>query len=188
MQYKCQICHDTGNKDRDIGGSYLNCIACSAATDRVALEAFIEKLPAMGEQNQAWAIHQRALAMAPKQEADHINDVVKMVAPPGWKLVPVEPTDAMAVAAIKVTLGNPSVNGVDQYRAMLAEAPAAPAAANGAMTDESEAFEAWAKDHLGQGYSLEIEEHTYANPVTRWAFVAFKAGRAALSGAKGKKP
>lgn len=38
-------------------------------------------------------------------------------------------------------------------------------------------FETWAKEHLGQGYSLEREDHTYINPVTRWAFVAYKAGR-----------
>jgi hypothetical protein len=45
----------------------------------------------------------------------------------GWKLVPVEPTDAMALAACKVSLRNPAINGVDQYRAMLAAAPQPPA-------------------------------------------------------------
>lgn len=45
--------------------------------------------------------------------------------PDGWKMVPIEPTDAMAVAAIEVTLGNPAINGVAQYRAMIAAAPIA---------------------------------------------------------------
>jgi hypothetical protein len=38
-----------------------------------------------------------------------------------------------------------------------------------------EQFESWAEDHLGQGYPLTIDEHTYENPVTRWAFVAYRA-------------
>jgi hypothetical protein len=40
-------------------------------------------------------------------------------------------------------------------------------------------FEDWAKDHLGQGYSLEREDHTYIDPVTRWAAVAYRAGHSA---------
>lgn len=38
-------------------------------------------------------------------------------------------------------------------------------------------FEEWAKDHLGQGYSLEKAEGTYINPVTRWAAHAYAAGQ-----------
>jgi hypothetical protein len=38
-----------------------------------------------------------------------------------------------------------------------------------------EQFESWAEYHLGQGYPLTMDEHTYENPVTRWAFVAYKA-------------
>lgn len=41
----------------------------------------------------------------------------------------------------------------------------------------TEQFETWAVNHLGQGYSLEKEDHTYSDKVTRWAFVAYKAGR-----------
>lgn len=37
------------------------------------------------------------------------------------------------------------------------------------------AFEEWAKDHLGRGYSLEKEEGVYFHPVTRWAAKAYKA-------------
>jgi len=40
-------------------------------------------------------------------------------------------------------------------------------------------FEAWALDHLGQGYPLTMDEHTYEHPVTRWAFRAWQAARAA---------
>lgn len=36
-------------------------------------------------------------------------------------------------------------------------------------------FHTWAKDHLGQGYSREREDGTYIDPVTRWAYVAWKA-------------
>lgn len=42
---------------------------------------------------------------------------------------------------------------------------------------EREAFEAWAKEKLGQGYSLLIEEGVYFDKVTRWAFKAWKASR-----------
>jgi hypothetical protein len=36
-------------------------------------------------------------------------------------------------------------------------------------------FEEWAKDHLGQGYSLEREEGSYIDRVTRWAYKAWTA-------------
>lgn len=36
------------------------------------------------------------------------------------------------------------------------------------------AFLKWAEDHLGQGYSLELDENTFIDPVTRWAEVAFR--------------
>jgi hypothetical protein len=47
------------------------------------------------------------------------------VVPDGYKLVPIEPTDVMALAALGVSLRKPltSLNGVDVYRAMLAAAP-----------------------------------------------------------------
>jgi hypothetical protein len=41
---------------------------------------------------------------------------------------------------------------------------------------DSTAFEDWAKDHLGQGYSLVREDGAYVDPVTRWAAIAFRAG------------
>lgn len=36
------------------------------------------------------------------------------------------------------------------------------------------AFEAWARDNLGQGYSLEREEGVYIDRVTVWAYQAWK--------------
>jgi len=45
---------------------------------------------------------------------------------------------------------------------------------------ERTAFEAWAAEDLGQGYSMEMEEGVYVDRVTRWAFTAWKAGRRAL--------
>ncbi|WP_407304015.1 hypothetical protein [Acinetobacter sp.] len=38
-------------------------------------------------------------------------------------------------------------------------------------------FETWAKENLGQGYPLTMDEGVYENVVTRWAFIAWKAGR-----------
>jgi hypothetical protein len=43
------------------------------------------------------------------------------------------------------------------------------------------AFKEWAADHLGQGYSLEMEDGSFTDKVTRWAFIAYKAGLAARS-------
>ena len=53
------------------------------------------------------------------------------------------------------------------------------------LPDERAAFEAWAADSLGQGYPLTMDESGYDNAVTRWAFVAWKAGRRELL--KGKE-
>lgn len=41
---------------------------------------------------------------------------------------------------------------------------------------EWDTFLAWAKDHLGQGYSLACCEGTILDPVTSWAFKGFQAG------------
>lgn len=45
--------------------------------------------------------------------------------PEGWKLVPIEPTEAMALAALKYSLAHPGqINGVNTYRVMVEIAPA----------------------------------------------------------------
>lgn len=141
MNFTCNECNDSGSRDKL--GTYLDCNACGTAAIRRDLNDFVKSLGPTHPEDVALAIHQRALAMAPKQEADHINDVVKMVAPAGWKLVPVEPTIEM-IAALGwggdevLAVGHGAISGgiADEYAAMLAAAPAAPAAANGTLTDD----------------------------------------------------
>ena len=58
--------------------------------------------------------------------SDALAAIAARSTPPGWVTVPREPTDAMAVAAIKASLRNPAINGVAIYRAMLAAAPLPP--------------------------------------------------------------
>lgn len=69
----------------------------------------------------------------PSQLADSFRHgwlaALRTPVPAGWKLVPIEPTDAMAVAALNVSLNNPAINGVSQWAAMLAAAPTPPAPA-----------------------------------------------------------
>lgn len=69
MQYKCQNCEDTGHSNPDVFD--LDCTDCDVASQRYALNKFASdarrKSPDVGDLY--WAIHQRALAMAPKQEA-----------------------------------------------------------------------------------------------------------------------
>ena len=179
MQYKCEVCHDTGNKEKDMGG-HLTCIACSAATDRAALEAFIEKLPAMGEQEQAWRIHQRALAMAPKQEADHINDVVKMVAPAAANgAMPELPKPDVT------TLGHRKFWSEDQMRAYgQACAAAGPDAGPKVESIDCEEFRKLADDY----HCVQEQEKLESTYDALRAYVDSEIERqvrAALSGAKG---
>lgn len=87
MQYKCSACEDTGNLSKHLAGN-LDCTSCSAATDRVELEKWLNKNMAIGDQDSAWLIHQRALAMAPKQEAPHGMAFIGMVGSEQFKYVP----------------------------------------------------------------------------------------------------
>lgn len=65
MQYKCDFCQDTGSMHHD--SDILDCTHCNSATQRAAMNDFLDKLPAMGDYDAAWLVHQRALAMAPKK-------------------------------------------------------------------------------------------------------------------------
>ena len=72
MQYKCDFCQDTGslNPSADL----LDCVHCDTTTDRIALNKWLAEQYKQGTvgavyEMDAWRIHQRALAMAPKQEA-----------------------------------------------------------------------------------------------------------------------
>lgn len=83
---KCSTCNDTGSTSKHMNG-HMDCTSCDAATERAALEAFIEKMPAMDDHELTWAIHQRALAMAPKQEALHGMAFIGMVGSEQFKYV-----------------------------------------------------------------------------------------------------
>lgn len=135
MQYKCQECNDTGGRDKI--GAYFDCNACDTAAIRRDLNDFVKSLTQRSTypthpEDVALAIHQRALAMAPKQEA-----------PAGWKLVPEDPTGDMFHAAAKIDnemFAGGSSHGAEDgqvWAAMYDAAPkapiAAPAAANGAQ-------------------------------------------------------
>lgn len=75
MTYKCKACHDTGSISKDIAGQW-DCTSCETPTERVGLEMWLQQfMPVDG--NVAWAIYQRALAMAPKQEARKPTDISK---------------------------------------------------------------------------------------------------------------
>lgn len=65
---KCSTCRDTGH--RDPSRFDLDCTDCDVAEQRVALEKWCNETQQRGpSMDDCWAIHQRALAMAPKQEA-----------------------------------------------------------------------------------------------------------------------
>ena len=67
MNFTCTQCNDTGSRDKL--GTYLDCNACCTATTRRDLNDFVKSLGPTHPEDVALAIHQRALAMAPKQEA-----------------------------------------------------------------------------------------------------------------------
>ena len=125
----CKVCRNTGMRPLS---NDLDCTDCNSAVERAAFNKWREnELNSIGTENDDWAIHQRALAMAPKQKA-----------PAGWKLVPEEPTSNMFRAANKIDnemfAGGSSHGAEDEqvWTAMYHAAPeapcASPAAANGA--------------------------------------------------------
>lgn len=67
MKYNCETCHDSGSKNQT--GEYLDCPACDMPMTRKALNDFVKSLGPTHPEDIALAIHQRAFAMAPKQEA-----------------------------------------------------------------------------------------------------------------------
>lgn len=67
MNFTCTECNDTGSRDKL--GTYLDCNACGTAATRRDLNDFVKSLGPTHPEDVALAIHQRALAMAPKQEA-----------------------------------------------------------------------------------------------------------------------
>lgn len=69
----CEFCNDTGSRDKL--GTYLDCNACGTAATRRDLSDFVKSLGPTHPEDVALAIHQRALAMAPKQEARNPTDI-----------------------------------------------------------------------------------------------------------------
>lgn len=131
MQHKCSACEDTGNLSKHLAGN-LDCTSCSAATDRAELEKWLYKNTAIGDQDSAWLIHQRALAMAPKQEASE-ESLPEMTDDRifEWAEGYVFTLKGMPH---KMTFSRPRF--VEAVRIIIAHLPiAAPAAANGAMPD-----------------------------------------------------
>lgn len=198
MQYKCQECNDTGSRDKI--GAYFDCNACDAAATRRDLNDFVKSLTQRSTypvhpEDVALAIHQRALAMVMSAS---VEDTLNEMQPGGALHMPQEPVAHLKFWAAQSWSGNgnhdidcgeglevcePGEIGADGLPAFPVFMHAIPGALAMApkqeahkVIDELGEFEDWAKEHLGQGYSLETEEHTYVNPVTRWAFVAFKAG------------
>lgn len=73
----CKVCRNTGMRPLS---EYLDCTDCNSAVERAAFNKWREnELNSIGTENDDWDIHQRALAMAPKQEATE-QEPVGMVA------------------------------------------------------------------------------------------------------------
>lgn len=56
---RCSICFDTGMAD---DSDMLDCTACSAPTDRAALNAYVKYLGPMSQEDLIWLVHQRAVS------------------------------------------------------------------------------------------------------------------------------
>lgn len=126
MQYKCQECNDTGGRDKI--GAYFDCNACDTATTRRDLNDFVKSLTQRSTypthpEDVALAIHQRALAMAPKQEAPVVQ------APYAWVNAGTE-RQQTEYATLSVGPENPWMDSANSFPVY-----AAPTVANSALTD-----------------------------------------------------
>ena len=137
MQYKCDKCNDSGSLNKF--GPYYDCTSCDAAEQRVALEKWCSETQQRGPSfDDCWAIHQRALAMAPKQEAPsrklddmELNHAFDYVTKP-WAYVrneDISRSRAYFKAGYKYAFESAP------HSQMSSVDLAAPAAANGALTD-----------------------------------------------------
>ncbi len=57
----CTHCNGTGEVGQQ---GFLDCVHCDAATERAALNAFVDSLKHATHYDIHWAIHQRAMAIA----------------------------------------------------------------------------------------------------------------------------
>lgn len=114
----CKVCRNTGMRPLS---NNLDCTDCNSAVERAAFNKWRERqLNSIGTENDDWAIYQRALAMAPKQEAPEVHDPIGTLA---------RNRNGSDESLIFTPLFDIHVtDGMPLY--------AAPAAANGALTDE----------------------------------------------------
>src|ERR1700741_2441763 len=56
---RCPVCFDTGETGVE---GILDCTACSAPSDRAALNAFVKSLGPMSQDDLLWLVHQRAVS------------------------------------------------------------------------------------------------------------------------------
>lgn len=130
MNFTCNECNDSGSRDKL--GTYLDCNACGTAATRRDLNDFVKSLGPTHPEDVALAIHQRALAMVPKQEAQE---------PVAWRVRDGDEWEYYNHFNLaKNSLAWPDGNGVDP---LPPPEPlyAVPVAANGALTeDEGEAL------------------------------------------------
>lgn len=119
MNFTCNECNDTGSRDKL--GTYLDCNACGTAAIRRELNDFVKSLGPTHPEDVALAIHQRALAMAPKQEAPGITSL------PKWHHFVGEPSHRDDDCGEWCLVSDAISHGIIH---------AAPAAANGAPDDQ----------------------------------------------------
>ncbi len=123
----CTVCLDTGSKSQWIDGE-LDCHACSAADERVALRKQMGQRGYPDQDCATWRAYQLGKAAA----APVVPVAAQPVVPEGWKLVPEEPTAAMFDAACKIDndmFAGGRSHGADNgqvWAAMYGAAPAAP--------------------------------------------------------------
>ncbi len=127
----CKECANTGSRDKL--GTYLDCNACGTASMRRDLNDFVKSLGPTHPEDVALAIHQRALAMAPKKEAPALAPVAYLVfAEDHNGMVPQHPAYSTHLQATRCA----SMFGQTPTEIRPLYDNAAPAAANGALPDE----------------------------------------------------
>lgn len=144
MQYKCDFCQDTGSLHHD--SDLLDCSHCDATAGRIALDKWLSDQYKQGgmartDSLAAWRIHQRALAMAPKQEApaDGLREVVgKVIKAMESSAAPIN----LAHALVEVAAQDGRIDfDADLMAELLTAYSAAPAVANGALPELPEPLE-----------------------------------------------
>ena len=141
---RCAICHDSGSKNQT--GDYLDCPACDMPHTRKALNDFVKSLGPTHPEDVALAIHQRALAMAPKQEAkEGSNKELRTLKEAAKRAGMANHFIDGKLRDDMFVIGKDFIERLHAELEKLCPPIAAPAAANGALTDERAAFDQWSK-------------------------------------------